>query len=353
MSRFCLLNETKEYVADDWNLVDDEAARQHWLDLFGEHFDQTLNAAATQYGPGAKKQIEAARKDFAAQIDGLRREPDALPGGRLNVMSLCRLRQEVLEDHRLYDPFEQIKRRENESAISLYPQVIHRAQAAEDKWLHLIRCVFAGNIFDLGSPATRELTNPSPNFAATLNELKPRPWLVDDYDALGDELHSAPPMKWAKAVVFIDNGGSDFILGVMPFVRELALGGVQIVLAANEKPSLNDVTADETAAIVERLAPVDADLAALIEAQMFEVVSTGNDLPLIDLSDVTDELNAAAADAELVVLEGMGRAVESNFEAVFTTDSLRLALLKDPLVARRIGGGLYDCVCKYVVRSGT
>ncbi len=81
---------------------------------------------------------------------------------------------------------------------------------------------------------------------------------------------------------------------------------------------------------------------------MFEVVSTGNDLPLIDLSDVTDELNAAAAGAELVLLEGMGRAIESNFDAAFTCDCLRLALLKDPLVAQRPGGEVYDCVCKYV-----
>ncbi len=43
----------------------------------------------------------------------------------------------------------------------------------------------------------------------------------------------------------------------------------------------------------------------------------------------------------------MGRAVESNFDAEFTVDTLRLALLKDPEVARRIDGEMYDCICKY------
>jgi damage-control phosphatase, subfamily II, stand-alone protein len=133
----------------------------------------------------------------------------------------------------------------------------------------------------------------------------------------------------------------------MPFVRELGLGGTKIVLACNELPSLNDMTADETAIVVEELAQTDEDLSSLISAGMVEVVSTGNDIPLIDLSQVSDELNEAALGAELVILAGMGRSAESNFNAAFSVDSLKLALLKDPVVAQRLGGTLFDCVCKY------
>jgi hypothetical protein len=43
----------------------------------------------------------------------------------------------------------------------------------------------------------------------------------------------------------------------------------------------------------------------------------------------------------------MGRAVESNSDAKFGVDCIRLAILKDAMVAKRIGGGLYDCVCKF------
>ncbi len=96
------------------------------------------------------------------------------------------------------------------------------------------------------------------------------------------------------------------------------------------------------------LAAQDADLAALIEGGMFEVVSTGSEIPLLDLSEVSDELNEAAGDADLVILEGMGRAVESNYDAPFTVDCLRLAVLKDAGVAARVGGDVFDCICKYV-----
>ena len=38
-------------------------------------------------------------------------------------------------------------------------------------------------------------------------------------------------------------------------------------------------------------------------------------------------MNAAAVDADLVILKGMGRGIESNFEAAFAVDAIWLAML--------------------------
>jgi len=349
MSHFCLLSKPEGYVAHDWDLSADQVGRRHWLDLFESHFAATLTHAGQRYGRTAERRIAAARKQFSEVIEKLRADPASSSDVTLSVPQLCRLREKALRDHGLADPFAHIKERENASAAELYEQVVRRLRSMEGRtmWLHLIRSLFAGNIFDLGSPATMHLADESPDFFAAIENTKPRPWLVDDFDRLERDLSGSPPTKWSKAVVFVDNAGSDLILGVMPLVRTLALYGTKIVLAANELPTLNDITADETVEVIQRLAMGDADLAALVEAGMFEVVSTGNDIPLIDLSEVSDELNEAAADADLVILEGMGRAVESNFDAAFGVDSLKLALLKDPAVAGRIGGEVYDCICKY------
>jgi type II pantothenate kinase len=78
-----------------------------------------------------------------------------------------------------------------------------------------------------------------------------------------------------------------------------------------------------------------------------DLVSTGTGEPLIDLSQVSDELNAASADADLVILEGMGRGIESNFDARFTCDALNIAMIKDTIIARRVGGKVFDVVCKF------
>jgi len=349
MSHFCLLREPANYVAHDWDLLVDKAARGHWLDHFHKHFEVMLTHAAAQYGRKATKQIAAAREQFNKALAQLHADPSSLPGGKCNIMELCRLRDQTLRANGLHDPFKHVKDRENASAGRLYPVVVRKlhAMGGPDRWLHLVKCVFAGNVFDLGSQATMHLASEPTDFLAAVANGKPRPWLIDDYDRLAAELKGVPPAKWSKAIVFVDNAGSDFVLGVMPLVRELALAGTKIVLAANELPSLNDITADETVAVVENLAAGDEDLATLITAEMLEVVSTGNASPLIDLSAVSDELNEAAADAELVVIVGMGRAVESNLDAAFTVDALRLALLKDAAVAKRVGGELFDCVCKY------
>ena len=349
MSHFCLLSNPDKYVAQNWNLLTDDEGRKHWLDLFANHFEDALRYASAQYGRTAGRQIMNARAQFAQLIQQLRDNPASLPCGQLNIIELCRAREKVLREHRLNNPFGHVKTRENNTAAKLYPQAVKKLHAMEGsaKWLHLVECVFAGNIFDMGSPMTLQLAAQPTDFLQAVEDTKPRPWLVDDFDRLAKDLPDAPPTKWSKAVIFVDNAGSDFILGVMPLARELALYGTKVVLAANEVPSLNDMTADETVAVVEQLAVEDADLSALVQAGMFEVVSTGNDIPLIDLSNVSDELNAAAADAELVIIEGMGRAVESNFDAKFKVDSLHLALLKDPAVAARVGGEVYDCICKY------
>jgi type II pantothenate kinase len=350
MTHFCLLADANAYHASDPDLFQDQQLRQYWLKLFEDHFATVLESARGAYGRNFGRQIEQARKQFLSSLEPLR-QGSAVTDGRLGVIELCRLREKALRDNALHDPFRHIKARENRSAIELYPGVIEDLQSlpTQQRWEHLVRGVFAGNIFDLGSPATLGYAQQKVDFHQVLDQVKPRPWLIDDFDRLAEALPTsgAAPAPWAKAVVFIDNAGSDLVLGVMPLARQLAAHGVHVVLAANELPSLNDITADETVAVLEQLVVEDSELASYVEGGLFEVVSTGNDLPLLDLSGVSDELNAAAADADLVVLEGMGRTVESNLQTQFKVDAVQLCLLKDPTVAARVNGQVYDCVCKF------
>ena len=60
--------------------------------------------------------------------------------------------------------------------------------------------------------------------------------------------------------------------------------------------------------------------------------------------DTADEyherLIEAAAESDLIVLQGMGRGIESNWTEQFTCDVWRVALLKDRTVAQWIGAAL-------------
>ncbi len=56
---------------------------------------------------------------------------------------------------------------------------------------------------------------------------------------------------------------------------------------------------------------------------------------------------------DLLVLEGMGRAVHTNFRTRFKCDTLKLAMIKTERIAKRLfGGQLYDCVCVYEPAPG-
>ncbi|MCP4376634.1 MAG: hypothetical protein GY794_10735, partial [bacterium] len=66
---------------------------------------------------------------------------------------------------------------------------------------------------------------------------------------------------------------------------------------------------------------------------------------------ISDALNTASDGADLVIVEGMGRGIESNFNTVFSVDSIHLAVLKDTQVAKHLGGELLDCIFKYTRAS--
>jgi len=78
------------------------------------------------------------------------------------------------------------------------------------------------------------------------------------------------------------------------------------------------------------------------------VVGTGQGGPCLDLRRVAAPLAAAAASADLVVIEGMGRAVHTNLETPFRCNALKLAMIKNSHVAEVLfGGAVFDCICLF------
>ncbi|GLI70548.1 hypothetical protein VaNZ11_015467 [Volvox africanus] len=76
------------------------------------------------------------------------------------------------------------------------------------------------------------------------------------------------------------------------------------------------------------------------------VVSNGQGSPCLDLRRVPDRLAEACVGVDLLVIEGMGRAIHTNFIAKFTSDVLKLAMIKTERLAKKLfNGTLYDCVC--------
>ncbi|XP_028184922.1 uncharacterized protein At2g17340-like [Glycine soja] len=151
---------------------------------------------------------------------------------------------------------------------------------------------------------------------------------------------------WLIVIIFLDNSGADIILGILPFARELLRRGSQVILAANYLPSLNDVTYAELIKIISKLKDEEGRLVGVGTSNLL-IANSGNDLPVIDLTRVSQELGNLANDLDLVILEGMGRGIETNLYAQFKCDSLKIAMVKHPEVTEFLGSRFYDCVIKY------
>jgi type II pantothenate kinase len=355
MAKLCRLADPERYIVSTWNLADAPETLRYWLDLFGSfpgRFRRLLAQDALA-GRDFERRWSDFREAYAAGMRDI--EDRARRTQRLHTIELCRFRQRMLKSFGFEDPYRGVKSRENDLAAGLYSQEVAQIDAAgpSERWPRLLRALLAGNMFDLGSPETIERYHAGElNFLDNCKETPVRPWFADDADVLIARLTEGP--QWRRALFFVDNAGADIALGVIPWAREMARTGIHVTLAANREPALNDITVSELRVLLDRLGQIDPCLSALRQAGALDTVDSGGDTPLIDLSRVSDACNEVAAASDLIVLEGMGRGVESNWTQEFTCDAWRIALLKDRTVARWLGAEVFDAVCRLdeVERSG-
>ncbi|KAJ7980167.1 Pantothenate kinase [Quillaja saponaria] len=318
-----------------------------WIDLFLNSipsFKKRAESDATVTDAHIKAEKFAQR--YAEILEDFKKDPES-HGGPPDGILLCRLREQILRELGLRDIFKKVKDEENAKAISLFSDVIRLNDAIEDEGKrleNLVRGIFAGNIFDLGSAQLAAVfSRDGMSFLATCENLVPRPWVIDDLDTFKLKWSKR---SWKRAVIFVDNSGADIVLGILPFARELLRRGTQVILAANDLPSINDVTYSELIEIIAKLKDEGGQLNGVDTSNLL-IANSGNDLPVIDLTGVSQELAYLANEADLVILEGMGRGIETNLYAQFKCDSLKIGMVKHPEVAQFLGGRLYDCVFKY------
>ncbi|KAF3599237.1 hypothetical protein F2Q69_00033029, partial [Brassica cretica] len=360
------------------NTIDlsDQGEREYWLKVLSEHLPDLVDTAVASEGgtEDAKRRGDAFARAFSAHLARLMEEPAAY--GKLGLANLLELREECLREFQFVDAYRSIKQRENEASLAVLPDLLEEldSMSEEARLLTLIEGVLAANIFDWGSRACVDLYHKGTIieiYRMSRNKMQ-RPWRVDDFDAFKEKMLGSgrkQPHRHKRALLFVDNSGADVILGMLPLAREFLRRGTEVVLVANSLPALNDVTAMELPDIVAGAAKHcdilrrAAEMGGLLVDAMVNpgdgskndstsaplmVVENGCGSPCIDLRQVSSELAAAAKDADLVVLEGMGRALHTNFNAQFKCEALKLAMVKNQRLAEKlINGNIYDSVCRY------
>jgi uncharacterized protein with ATP-grasp and redox domains len=345
VARLPQLKHAETYRACAWDLKKDPQGRRYWVKLFCDHFELLAAAICEEYPETPPSKLASFQSDYLAAMQALDTEADRFE--RIDVLAMDELRTGLLDRYGFHDPYRGIKARENDLALALFPGLLDELDAcpADAVMERLAVGLMAGNIFDLGTREAAEWHGGCSGFHELRAAQPPRPWFIDDLEAWRQRWTDGP--AYQHVALFVDNAGSDICLGCLPLARWMLQKGSRVTLLANSGPTLNDVTAPETARLLEDIRGADNSIGEALSTGRLSVVGSGNRAPLLDLTQLADACVDAVADADLVILHGMGRAVESNFEATFSCDSLRIAVLKDPAVARWVGGQLFDCVFRF------
>ncbi|KAL3575316.1 hypothetical protein D5086_023417 [Populus alba] len=350
---FPQLADPKMYEPNTIDLAN-HSELEYWFTVLSDHLPDLVDKAVASEGgtDDSKRRGDAFARAFSAHLARLMEEPAAY--GKLGLANLLELREECLREFQFVDAYRSIKQRENEASLAVLPDLLVEldSMTEETRLLTLIEGVLAANIFDWGSRACVELYHKGTIieiYRMSRNKMQ-RPWRVDDFDAFKERMLGSgdkKPCPHKRALLFVDNSGADVILGMLPLARELLRHGTEVVLVANSLPALNDVTAMELPDIVAEAAKHcdilrrAAEAGGLLVDAMINtsdvskdnsssvplmVVENGCGSPCIDLRQVSSELAAAAKDADLIVLEGMGRALHTNFNARFKCEALKVTL---------------------------
>lgn len=298
---------------------------------------------AEQYPEVTEQRRLEFRREYEAAMRDVQRAPERFES--VDIILLDELRTKAQLRYGFDDPYKDVKNHANDVALETLPNILAELDgfAPEAEAEQIARGLLAGNMFDVGATAAVERYHEfDSDFARLRDSLPERPWLRDDLDGWIERWNGGA--AYEHAAFFVDNAGADICLGCLPLARWMIRRGARVSLVANSSPALNDVTAEELAAIVLRAGDADAAISQAFASSALSIVKSGGWSPLIDLTGLLPDCVRAIQGADLIVLHGMGRAIESNLSAHFTCDVLRTAVLKDRAVARWIGGDLFDCV---------
>lgn len=213
------------------------------------------------------------------------------------------IRELVGED----DPYHRIKKRFNNLALKLYPELRKQIVGSQDRLETAIRLAIAGNIIDFGVNSSVDESDLHKAISESL---------VADFDNLHLESFRDAVGQAEDIFYLADNAGE--IVFDRLLIEQLPYEKVTVVVKG--KPVINDATME------------DAGAAGL--TRIVEVIDNGSDAPGTILESCSEEFRRRFADADLIIAKGQG-----NYETLSDVekDMFFILKVKCPVIARHLG----------------
>lgn len=349
--RFRLLQDVDSYCPDTLDLSLDSEAKTYWFKCFNRlvlKFEQQA-VKSQNSDPTAVDRAAQFRTYYLDQLEQLQQDNPSLNPKPLAIRDLLELNETSLRRFGFDDPWKDQKKLENQASIkklSSRLEYIDQIVDTRTKWTEIIKGVLAGNMFDWGAQAVAQILENDADFGLeeALEQIQKRPWLVDCLNQWLDRTQG-PPHKCAT--IFTDNSGIDIVLGILPLVRQLLLQKTKVLLCANTKPTLNDITYEELRDLIEQCCSKCAIINEAYEQGMLQIFGNEQNGPCLDFRLLTSELCTEILQSDLLIIVGMARALHTNLNAKFTCETLKLAVVKNEWLAKRLGGETFSVICKY------
>lgn len=218
------------------------------------------------------------------------------------------------------DPWIEEKNSENAMSLQQLSDRLNELDRfpAQEKWMEIFKGIFAGNIFDWGALVVSQILENDQSFGLkdAMKQIQRRPWLIDGFDAWLKRLEVIDPFLVSTliqtilsnsigfhfvlcstrdnqgpihkcAVIFVDNSGVDFILGVIPFARELLLRGTKVIFCANKEPSLNDITIHELDNVLRKCCDKCSIIKKAYDTKQLLIYGNGQSSACLDLRRIS------------------------------------------------------------------
>ncbi|MCI4626036.1 MAG: ARMT1-like domain-containing protein [Candidatus Magnetoovum sp. WYHC-5] len=204
------------------------------------------------------------------------------------------------------DPYSEIKKTYNESALKLYPGFRDMVMAAPEPLWYAARLAIAGNIIDFGIYQSVDIN-------ATVKKALEKTIAVDDYELLKTHMGRAD-----KVLYLLDNAGE--IVFDMLLIEVLMSMGLRVTAVVKGGAVINDVTMEDAVAV------------GLDKHCM--VVSNGTDAVGTDLDECGEAFLNIYQSHDTVISKGQG-----NFETLVGMNKAIFFLFqaKCDVVARHLG----------------
>jgi damage-control phosphatase, subfamily I len=275
-----------------------------YLDCYPCLMRQALSASRKAGAP------EALQKEvLISAMEELQQLPSETTPAEMAYKIHCLVREKTA----IEDPYKDAKEQATQEALSLYPELKKKIDAATDRLEMAVRVAIAGNIIDLG-------VSDSYDIHATLSRVLTQPFAINDLSLLRKALSES------SAVLFLaDNAGETVFDRVL--IEELNIPVTYVVKAA---PIINDATYE------------DAEAAGI--TQVAEVIDNGSQAPGTILEQCSESFIQRFEQADLILAKG-----QANYESLSENSAPIFFLLqvKCNVIARDLGINETDIVLKY------